>query len=104
MLARDQAGQPARFGSLLELGGRRCVAFPLPAGQHIIDLDAHAPIYRLCVALTRFAGKTCAGTILSPNTVRLTVRGELVEPPAVRPEPFDFAQGERNFINQTVLF
>ena len=64
VLARGQAGQSARPGALLPRGGGRRVAFPLPARQRVIDLDAHAPVYRLCVALTRFAGKTCAGAIL----------------------------------------
>jgi hypothetical protein len=32
----------------------------------------------------------------SGNAVHLTVRGELVEPPATHPEPFE-SQGERNF-------
>ena len=37
------------------------------------------------------------------NTVRLTVRGELVEPPATHQEPFDRLRANGIFLNQTVL-
>ena len=37
------------------------------------------------------------------NTVRLTVRGELVEPPATNPESFDKLRTNGIFLNLTVL-
>src|SRR5659263_702957 len=64
VLARGQAGQSAGAGALLPRGGRWRIAFSLPARQRLIDLDAHAPVCRLCVAFTGLAGKTCARTFL----------------------------------------
>ena len=39
----------------------------------------------------------------APNTVRLTVRGELVEPPATHQEPFDRLRANGFFLTRTVL-
>jgi hypothetical protein len=42
-------------------------------------------------------------TVSSLNTVRLTVCGELVEPPAIRQEPFDKLRANETFLTRTVL-
>ena len=40
---------------------------------------------------------------IRPNAVRLTVRGELVEPPSIHQEPFDKLRANGIFLKRTVL-